>query len=80
MNRAARHPLITGARITSLGTLVSRVLGMLRDRETASLLGGVAVDDVFFIAFRIPNRFRRLFGEGAMTASYLPTQSRLWST
>jgi len=69
-----RHPLITGARVTSLGTLASRVLGMLRDMATASLLGMSAggVMDALVIAFRIPNLFRRLFGEGALTAVYLP--------
>jgi len=74
MSGTRRHPLIAGARINSLGTLVSRVLGLLRDMATASLLGmskgGVA--DAFWFAFRIPNLFRQLFGEGAMTASYLP--------
>ncbi|MEN6457901.1 MAG: murein biosynthesis integral membrane protein MurJ [Thermoguttaceae bacterium] len=74
MARGSRHPLISGTVVTSLGTLVSRVLGMLRDRATASLLGasGSPVADAFVIAFRIPNLFRRLFGEGALTASYLP--------
>jgi len=81
MERAARHPLISGARITSLGTLASRVLGLLRESATASLLGlagvgaGRGVMDAFVIAFRIPNLFRRLFGEGALTASYLPVLS-----
>ena len=74
MNRDARHPLITGTVVTSLGTLVSRGLGLLRDMSTAALLGmsqgGVA--DAFWFAFRLPNLFRQLFGEGAMTASYLP--------
>ncbi len=72
MSRGERHPLITGTVITSLGTLASRVLGMLRDRATAALLGTGAVSDAFFFGFRIPNLFRRLFGEGALTASYLP--------
>ena len=74
MTARRRHPLIAGARITSLGTLVSRVLGMLRDVATASLLGlsGGGVMDALVIAFRVPNLFRRLFGEGALTASYLP--------
>ncbi len=74
MSGDKRHPLITGAGITSLGTLVSRVLGMLRDMATASLLGmsGGGVMDAFVVAFRIPNLFRRLFGEGALTASYVP--------
>jgi len=69
-----RHPLISGARVTSLGTLASRVLGMLRDVATAALLGlsGGGVMDALVIAFRVPNLFRRLFGEGALAASYLP--------
>lgn len=69
-----RHPLITGARVTSLGTLSSRVLGMIRDMAMAAIFGlvGGGVMDAFVIAYRIPNLFRRLFGEGALTASYLP--------
>jgi putative peptidoglycan lipid II flippase len=72
-----RHPLITGARVTSLGTIASRVLGMIRDMAMAALLGlaGGGVMDAFVIAYRIPNLFRRLFGEGALTASYLPVLS-----
>ena len=74
MPRRDRHPLITGARVTSLGTRASRLLGMVRDMATAALLGlsGGGVMDAFVIAFRIPNLFRRLFGEGALAASYLP--------
>jgi len=47
---------------------------MLRDMATAALLGlsGGGVMDAFVLAFRIPNTFRRLFGEGALAASYLP--------
>ena len=72
MSRGTRHPLITGTVITSLGTLACRVLGMLRDMATAWLLGLGGVADAFWFAFRIPNLFRQLFGEGAMTASSLP--------
>jgi len=74
MNPSGRHPLISGAGITSLGTFVSRILGMVRDMATATLLGmsGSPVMDAFVVAFRIPNLFRRLFGEGALTASYVP--------
>ena len=74
MARSTNHSLIAGIRVTSLGTLASRVLGMVRDMATASLLGlsGGGVMDAFVIAFRIPNLFRRLFAEGALTASYLP--------
>ena len=72
-----RHPLIAGAGVTSLGTFASRILGMFRDVATAALLGlsGGGVMDAFVIAFRIPNLFRRLFGEGALAASYLPVLS-----
>jgi putative peptidoglycan lipid II flippase len=68
------HPLLSGAIVTSLGTLISRILGMVRDMATASLFGLTAggVMDSFVVAFRIPNLFRRMFGEGALTASFLP--------
>ncbi len=77
MGNRKRHPLISGAVVTSLGTLLSRVLGMLRDMATAAILGlaGSPVMDAFVIAYRIPNLFRRLFGEGALTASFLPVLS-----
>lgn len=73
MTKRPRHPLITGASITSLGILASRVLGMIRDVVTANLLGmSGGVMDALAIALRIPNSFRRLFGEGALAVSYLP--------
>ena len=78
MSRAERHPLITGTVITSLGTLASRLSGVLREAATGALFGVVGkgkikgVADAFLFAFRIPNLFRQLFGEGALTASYLP--------
>jgi len=77
MSASKRHPLISAARITSLGTLTSRLLGMVRDVATAAMLGMAqgGVMDAFVIAYRIPNLFRRLFGEGALTASYLPVLS-----
>jgi putative peptidoglycan lipid II flippase len=76
MNRL-RHPLIGGAAITGLGTLASRLLGMVRDMATAAVLGMSAggVMDAFVVAFRVPNLLRRLFGEGALAASYLPVLS-----
>ncbi|MCC7085471.1 MAG: murein biosynthesis integral membrane protein MurJ [Pirellulales bacterium] len=69
-----RHALLSGTLVTSLGSFTSRVLGLLRDRATASLFGLAAggVMDAFVVAFRIPNLFRRMFGEGALTASFLP--------
>jgi putative peptidoglycan lipid II flippase len=69
-----RHPLLAGTIVTSAGTLASRVLGLVRDTATAALFGLAAggVLDALLMAFRIPNLFRALFGEGALTASYLP--------
>jgi putative peptidoglycan lipid II flippase len=69
----ARHALLSGTLVTSLGTLTSRVLGLVRDRATAWLFGlDDGIMDSFVVAFRIPNLFRRMFGEGALTASFLP--------
>ncbi len=78
MNRRGEQlRLISGSRVTALGTLASRVLGMLRDAATAALFGisGGGVMDAFVLAFRIPNILRRLFGEGALAVSYLPVLS-----
>jgi putative peptidoglycan lipid II flippase len=74
MPKPPRHPLFSGVTATTLGTLVSRVLGVLRESAAAGLLGlsHGGVMDAYVVAFRIPKLFRRLFGEGAMTASYLP--------
>ncbi|MBN2292673.1 MAG: hypothetical protein JXM70_09625, partial [Pirellulales bacterium] len=74
MSSSQRHPLISGARVTAFGTLVSRVLGMARDIATASLFGLASggVMDAFVVALRVPNLFRQLFAEGALAASFLP--------
>lgn len=53
-------------------TMVSRVLGFVRDILIARALGSGAVADAFFVAFRFPNLFRRLFGEGAFNAAFVP--------
>ena len=53
-------------------TMVSRVLGFVRDILIAAMLGTGAVADAFFVAFRFPNLFRRLFGEGAFNSAFVP--------
>ncbi len=53
-------------------TTASRVLGLVRDMACAAIFGGGMVWDAFSLAFRIPNLFRRLFGEGAMSAASMP--------
>jgi putative peptidoglycan lipid II flippase len=53
-------------------TMVSRVFGFVRDMLIAGVLGTGAVADAFFVAFRFPNLFRRLFGEGAFNSAFVP--------
>jgi len=53
-------------------TLVSRVLGFVRDILTAAILGAGPVADAFFVAQRLPNLFRSLFAEGAFSAAFVP--------
>ncbi len=53
--------------------MVSRVLGFARDMFIAAILGTGPVADAFFVALKLPNLFRRLFGEGAFNAAFVPT-------
>ena len=53
-------------------TLLSRILGFVRDILAAAVLGTGFVADAFYVAFRFPNLFRRLFGEGAFNSAFVP--------
>lgn len=57
----------------SSGILCSRVFGFLRDLSMANVLGAGIYSDIFFVAFKFPNLFRRIFSEGAFTQSFLPS-------
>jgi len=57
----------------SLLTLISRILGLLREMTKASLLGTSALSDAFSVAFLLPNLFRRLFAEGSISVAFIPT-------
>ncbi|MCZ6607059.1 MAG: lipid II flippase MurJ, partial [Alphaproteobacteria bacterium] len=61
-------------------TMVSRVLGFARDILIAAILGAGPVADVFFVAFKFPNLFRRLFAEGAFAAAFVPLFAGLVET
>lgn len=61
-------------------TLVSRVFGFVRDILIASVLGAGPVADAFFVAFKFPNLFRRLFAEGAFAAAFVPIFAGLLET
>jgi len=60
----------------SFGILTSRILGFFRDLLTASALGANIYSDIFFIAFKLPNLFRRIFAEGAFTQVFIPAFTR----
>lgn len=64
--------IAAGFRVVSLLTLLSRVLGMVRDMVMAYVFGAGPLMDAFTVAFRFPNLARRLFGEGALTTAFLP--------
>ena len=57
----------------SFFTIISRILGYIRDILIAIFLGAGPLADVFFVAFRIPNTFRRLFSEGTFNAAFVPS-------
>lgn len=67
-----RSRFLANVRLVSAFTFLSRILGLLRDIGMATLFGNGAILDAFTVAFRIPNMARGLFGEGALTAAFLP--------
>ena len=64
--------ILKSASIISLVTIVSRTLGYLRDQRITLLLGTTLSADAFVLAYRMPNLFRRLVGEGTIAASFIP--------
>ena len=60
----------------SFGILLSRILGFVRDLLTASFLGANIYSDIFFVAFKLPNLFRRIFAEGAFSQTFIPSFTR----
>ena len=64
--------LLKSASVISLFTLASRIAGLVRDQLFAAFFGASAMTDAFYVAFRIPNLFRRLFGEGAFSQAFVP--------
>lgn len=57
-------------------TLMSRVLGLVREKLLGHFLGTGGIMDAFVVAFRLPNMFRRIFGEGAFNAAFIPLFAR----
>lgn len=68
--------LISGVMTVGFWTLMSRVLGLVRDIMIAAFIGPGPVMDAFVAAFRLPNLFRRFFAEGAFNAAFVPMFSK----
>ena len=67
--------LLKSTYVFSFYTLISRILGYFRDILIAATLGASVFADAFFVAFRLPNTFRRLFSEGTFNAAFIPSYS-----
>ena len=73
MKELKAYPLIKSVSVVSFFTFISRCLGMIRDVLIFNFFGGTSlIVSAFYVAFTIPNLFRRLFGEGALSASFIP--------
>ena len=64
--------LVKSSAVVGSATMLSRVLGLLRDVVLANLIGANGNADAFFVAFKIPNFLRRLFAEGAFAQAFVP--------
>lgn len=67
--------LLRSSGVVGVMTLLSRVLGLVRDVVIANLFGATGSADAFFVAFKIPNFLRRLFAEGAFSQAFVPVLS-----
>jgi len=65
--------LLSTTSVFSFFTLISRTLGYFRDILIATFLGASIYADAFFVAYRLPNTFRRLFAEGVFNAAFIPS-------
>ena len=72
--------MLRGAFTVGMWTMASRILGFARDMLIAAILGTGPIADAFFVALRLPNLFRRLFGEGAFNAAFVPSISHILHT
>jgi putative peptidoglycan lipid II flippase len=71
-SRREQREVARAAGLVSFGTLLSRIMGMLRDVAIAGVFGAGLMSDAFFVAFRVPNLIRRLIGEGPMSSAFIP--------
>ena len=69
---SSQQHVTKAAGVVSFATVITRVLGYLRDMVIATAFGAGMEADAFFVAFRIPNMLRRFLGEGALTVTFIP--------
>ena len=72
LNKIIMASYLKSAAVVSFSTLFSRILGLVRDVVLASVFGASMTLDAFLLAFTVPNLFRRFFGEGALSAAFIP--------
>src|SRR5438552_2134889 len=70
--RESHHAFLAYAKLIGAITFLSRLLGMARESIAANYFGGGIVYSAFTFAFTIPNLFRKLLGEGALSAAFIP--------
>ncbi len=73
-----KRKIAAATMVMALATSLSRVAGLVRDIVVARLFGAGMMTDAFFMAFTIPNMLRRFFGEGSLTAAFVPTFSEVF--
>lgn len=78
--QTAPKSLMRATSLVAFMTMLSRVLGFVRDMAIAHIFGAYAGVDAFFVAFKIPNFMRRLFAEGAFTQAFVPILSEYQET
>ena len=69
------HKLVKSTAIVSFFTMLSRILGMIRDMVLMSVFGTGGMMDAFLVAFKLPNFLRRLFAEGAFAQAFVTVLS-----
>lgn len=72
MVKSEKQAVARAAGVTGMATLVSRIMGFLRDMVIAAFFGASMGADAFFVAFRIPNLMRRLLAEGSLSMAFIP--------
>ena len=74
-----KRNIAKAAGVLGFATIISRILGMVRDMAVSRLFGAGLATDAFFAAFQIPNMLRRFFAEGALTSAFVPIFSEYYT-